>query len=146
MINCRILINSIISTITIITIIISIIIMILMIIIFRKFSSSSAIRQGRREVSRQRWDYRWERFWHNYHQHHHNVTIIIIINNRTIDGRRHHHYITIIITTIIKINNQRHQGSSECGWLQSKGGWRLKRGIKRKSFICKYQTNYSANI
>jgi len=27
----------------------------------RKFSSSSAIRQGRREVSRQRWDYRWER-------------------------------------------------------------------------------------
>ena len=28
---------------------------------FRKFSSSSAIRQGRREVSRQRWDYRWER-------------------------------------------------------------------------------------
>ena len=28
---------------------------------FRKFSSSSAIKQGRREVSRQRWDYRWER-------------------------------------------------------------------------------------
>jgi len=27
----------------------------------RKFSSSSAIKQGRREVSRQRWDYRWER-------------------------------------------------------------------------------------